>query len=102
MARIPPKGRAVPVGEASGSWPIRLLLGARRWRLGLGTAGLAVLVLVIAAVLVRELSHAWSIEQSIEAMRPYRALHLHGTGPEMRGASCGPGRPQITRVPTGC
>jgi hypothetical protein len=79
MARIPPKTQAAPAVDASGSWPVRLLLGARRWRLGLGTAGLVALVLVIAAVLGREPSHAWSIEQSIEAMRPYRALHLHGT-----------------------
>lgn len=56
----------------------RLTLGARAWRLGLGTVGLTALVIATVAVFLREPSQAWSIDQSIEAVRPFRALHLRG------------------------
>jgi hypothetical protein len=78
MARIPPKPEAAPAPEASGGRSFRLFPAARGWRLGLGTAGLVALTLIIVAFFVGEPSHAWSIEQSIEATRPFRALHLRG------------------------
>ena len=67
-------------------WLSRATLGARAWRLGLGTIGATVLVIAAAAVFLRAPSQAWSIQQSIEAARPFRALHLRGRFGG--GASC--------------
>jgi len=79
MAQVSPGPPAVSPTVGLDMWLSRLFLGARSWRLGLGTAGLAVLLAVVAAALLRAPSHAWSIEQSIEAARPFLALHLRGT-----------------------
>jgi hypothetical protein len=67
------------MGRTAGIRPAFRRAGARVWRLGLGTAGLAVLLVAIAAVFLREPSRAWSMEASIEATRPFRALHLRGS-----------------------
>ncbi len=68
------------------AWLPGAILSPRVRRLGLGTAGFAVLVLVLAAVFLWEPSQAWSIEQSIEATRAFHALRLRGTmGGQVRG-----------------
>ena len=79
MARLPSGRPAAPSAAGPASWLARLFVGARAWRLGLGTAGLVAVLVAIATVFWREPSQAWSIEQSIEATRPFRALHLRGS-----------------------
>jgi hypothetical protein len=79
MARVPRSSTGVPPAEALDGWLARLFLGARAWRLGLGTAGLAAVLVAAAVLFFREPAQAWSIEQSIVATRPFQALHLRGT-----------------------
>jgi hypothetical protein len=79
MARVPRTSPGVPPAEGVDGWPSRLFLGARAWRLGLGTAGLAAVLVTAAVLFFHEPSQAWSIEQSIAATRPFQALHLRGT-----------------------
>ena len=79
MARVPRTGPGVPPAEGLAGWLSRLYLGARAWRLALGTAGLAAVLVAAAVLFFHEPSQAWSIEQSIAATRPFQALHLRGT-----------------------
>ena len=79
MARVRRNGPDAPEATGLDGWLSRVFLGARAWRLGLGTAGFAAVLIVVAALLFRAPSEAWSIEQSIEATRPFQALHLRGT-----------------------
>ncbi len=79
MARVARTGPGVPLAEGLDGWLSRLYLGARAWRLGLGTAGLAAVLVAAAVLFFHEPSQAWSIEQSIAATRPFQALHLRGT-----------------------
>jgi hypothetical protein len=79
MAGIRSGRAASRVAGGLDSWIAPLLSGVRARRLGLGTAGLVVLLVAVAAVLLREPTLAWTIEQSIEAVRPFGALHLRGT-----------------------
>jgi hypothetical protein len=79
MARVPRTSPGVPPAEGLDGWISRLYLGARAWRLGLGTAGLAAVLVAAAVLFFHEPSQAWSIEQSIAATRPFQALHLRGT-----------------------
>lgn len=51
----------------------------RAWRFALGGVGFALLVIALAAGIMGQPSQAWSIEQSIQASRPFQALHLRGT-----------------------
>ncbi len=78
MERIRPDRPAAATPAGLTPWFSRLFVGARPWRLGLGTVGFAALVLLVAAGVFREPTQAWSIEASIEATRPFRALHLRG------------------------
>jgi hypothetical protein len=70
---------AVPVAERRARGLPRRLYWAPVRRAVLGTAGAAIAALVIALAFLREPTPAWSIEQSIEALSPYRALHMRGT-----------------------
>ena len=79
MALVQPDGPRKTAAPSLDRWPARLFAGARAWRLGLGTAGLAVLAVAVALIVTREPSQAWSMEASIEATRPFRALHLRGS-----------------------
>jgi len=79
MALVQPDAPGETDAPSLDSWPARLLAGARAWRLGLGTAGLAALAVAVAFLVAREPSQAWSMEASIEATRPFRALHLRGS-----------------------
>jgi hypothetical protein len=78
MARVRSDRPGKTAAPSLDTWAARLLAGARAWRVGVGTLGFAVLVLAVAAVFLRQPSQAWSIEQSIEATRPFQALHLRG------------------------
>ena len=79
MARVPRTSPGGPPAQDLDGWLVRLFLGARAWRLGVGTVGLAVVLVAAAVLFLREPSQAWSIEQSIAATRPFQALHLRGT-----------------------
>lgn len=79
MARLRSDGPVAAVPASAGPWLARLFVSARPWRIGLGTAGVAALALLVAAGLLRVPAQAWSIEQSIAATRPFRALHLRGS-----------------------
>lgn len=61
------------------AWLREALFRARARRLGFGIAGFAVLVVAVATVFFGQPSQAWSIEQSIEATRPFQAVHLRAT-----------------------
>jgi hypothetical protein len=78
MSAIASTTIGVPSARRS-AWHTNTLVVRRPWRFALGATGFAALVLVMATVLLWEPSHAWSIEQSIEAVRPYHALQLTGT-----------------------
>jgi hypothetical protein len=60
-------------------WQKIAILGRPALRLGLGAAGFVALVFAMAALFLYEPSQAWSVEQSIEATRPFHALQLTGT-----------------------
>lgn len=77
MARIVSSSNAATHGVRA-SKTTRRFAGALAWRLAFGTAGLVVLMLLATAVFLRQPTHAWTIEQSIDASRPFRALHLRG------------------------
>jgi hypothetical protein len=79
MARLRSEQPVAATPAGSDIWSSRLFAGARAWRLGLGTVGFAALILAVAAVLLRQPTEAWSIQASIDATRPFRALHLRGS-----------------------
>jgi hypothetical protein len=79
MSTIASGGQAAgPTGGTFARLTGALLWGRPR-RLGFGIAGFALLVVAVAAVFLGQPSHAWSIEQSIQATRPFEALHLRAT-----------------------
>jgi hypothetical protein len=79
MAQLPSRRTAAGAPDVLSAWFSRAALGARAWRLGLGTLGVAILVVAVAVVVSRQPSQAWSMKASIEATRPFRALHLRGS-----------------------
>jgi len=78
MAQVPSSEPAPSAPDPVISLVSRAVLGARAWRLGLGTLGVAILAVAVAVVASRQPSQAWSLEASIDATRPFRALHLRG------------------------
>jgi hypothetical protein len=79
MEEVSRSAPAVPPATSLHARISTLFVGASAWRLGLGTVGLAVLLGAVASLLLDKPSQAWSIERSIDATRPFGALHLRGT-----------------------
>jgi hypothetical protein len=79
MAAVRAAESSARAGGSPG-WFLDRARGRRRtWRLGVATAAFAALTLAFALLWLPQGTQAWSIEQSIEATRPFRALRLSGT-----------------------